>query len=683
VPSYRIGALLSVTGPLSAADMTLVRMLQFAADNINAASSSSSTTTAGVLGRRVEVVIANARSSIDGAVVAAESLLSRGIKTIFGGIGSETRRALAAVLDEYDNENNDGNMPLLYHPSFSEGMECNGHIIYGGSLPNQLITPAMKWLQRKYYSKQWILLGEISSYNSSRLLHQIARAELVMAGGDDIVVDEIYIGNLTQMTNGISVMDVAGAITRIATVLPSGGFIFSSLTGAIPLTSTFFASLYNVGMSPPTYTVLSSNIDESSANLIGRQYLVGHYTAATYHHSINSSGNDAFKLGFHNRYGDVISIGNTAVTMASLFTLWSDSVGNAASFNNTIMRPFMYDHMITIAGDEWTMTSNHHFSMPQRMAIFNNATSSILSTVVYTRTALVTPDVWSQSLSISRGLTCDWSITQSLIPIGYTPASFPFEAVYVGILHSVTGTLAVSEQSVIDATLLAIDEINLSGGVLSRQIIPILANGASTPAIFATKATQLLTNNKISTIFGCWSSSSRKAVLPVIEANDVLLWYPVQYEGQECNAHVMYTGQTPHQQIEPALQWLLHRSSTLLAEKFTSISTVMTTSQSTSTFHSASLPSSSPKNEEKIKGSSSSPSLSRVRRPLGSITAATPLRNHRIASMTVKPEERVQSSSSSASRMETSASTSLDTPSETLFATSWAATSKFFLIGSE
>ena len=125
----------------------------------------------------------------------------------------------------------------------------------------------------------------------------------------------------------------------------------------------------------------------------------------------------------------------------------------------------------------------------------------------------------------------------------------------VGVLHSLTGTLAISETSVVDATLLAIEEINQRGGVLGRQIEPIVVDGRSDWPFFATEAERLITQEKVSTIFGCWTSACRKTVKPVFEQHSHLLIYPVQYEGLEQSPNIVYTGAAPNQQIIPAVKW--------------------------------------------------------------------------------------------------------------------------------
>ncbi|MCH4903229.1 urea ABC transporter substrate-binding protein [Cylindrospermopsis raciborskii CHAB3438] len=127
----------------------------------------------------------------------------------------------------------------------------------------------------------------------------------------------------------------------------------------------------------------------------------------------------------------------------------------------------------------------------------------------------------------------------------------------VGILHSLSGTMAISEKSVVDAENLAIKEINAQGGVLGKQIEAITEDGASNWDTFREKATKLIEQDKVAVVFGCWTSASRKNVKPVFEEKDHMLWYPVQYEGQECSKNIFYTGAAPNQQIEPSVDWLL------------------------------------------------------------------------------------------------------------------------------
>lgn len=132
-------------------------------------------------------------------------------------------------------------------------------------------------------------------------------------------------------------------------------------------------------------------------------------------------------------------------------------------------------------------------------------------------------------------------------------------SVKVGVLQSLTGTMAISEVTVKNATLLAIDQVNASGGVLGKRIDPIIEDGASDPAIFSQKAQKLIQEDHVVTVFGGWTSASRKAMLPVFQRFHSLLWYPVQFEGNECSPDIMYSGAQPNQQILPALDWAFER----------------------------------------------------------------------------------------------------------------------------
>jgi len=139
-----------------------------------------------------------------------------------------------------------------------------------------------------------------------------------------------------------------------------------------------------------------------------------------------------------------------------------------------------------------------------------------------------------------------------------SPLSFARDSeafIKVGILHSLSGTLATNGQSVVDGILMAIDEINEQGGLLGKKILPVIADGASDPKTFERNAEALIGSDHVHTIFGCWSSANRKSVLPIVEREGLLLWYPVQYEGDEQSPAIMYGGAAPNQQIFPALQW--------------------------------------------------------------------------------------------------------------------------------
>ena len=133
------------------------------------------------------------------------------------------------------------------------------------------------------------------------------------------------------------------------------------------------------------------------------------------------------------------------------------------------------------------------------------------------------------------------------------------KTIKVGVLHSLSGTMAISETVLKDVALMAFEEINAKGGVMGMKIEPVVVDPASNWPLFAEKARQLITQDKVAAVFGCWTSVSRKSVLPVFEELNSLLFYPVQYEGEELSKNVFYTGAAPNQQAIPAVEYLMSK----------------------------------------------------------------------------------------------------------------------------
>src|SRR4249920_2253487 len=127
----------------------------------------------------------------------------------------------------------------------------------------------------------------------------------------------------------------------------------------------------------------------------------------------------------------------------------------------------------------------------------------------------------------------------------------------VGVLHSLSGTMAISETALKNTALMTFEEINAKGGVMGRKIEAVVVDPASNWPLFAEKARQLITQDKVAVVFGCWTSVSRKSVLPVFEELNSLLFYPVQYEGEESQRNIFYTGAAPNQQAIPAVDYLM------------------------------------------------------------------------------------------------------------------------------
>ncbi len=156
-----------------------------------------------------------------------------------------------------------------------------------------------------------------------------------------------------------------------------------------------------------------------------------------------------------------------------------------------------------------------------------------------------------------RSLIKAFTLSASIAAMGLTWTVEAAETIKVGILHSLSGTMAISETSLKDMALMTIDEINAKGGVNGKMLEPVVVDPASNWPLFAEKSRQLLTQDKVAVVFGCWTSVSRKSVLPVFEELNGLLFYPVQYEGEEMSPNVFYTGAAPNQQAIPAVEYLM------------------------------------------------------------------------------------------------------------------------------
>jgi len=143
------------------------------------------------------------------------------------------------------------------------------------------------------------------------------------------------------------------------------------------------------------------------------------------------------------------------------------------------------------------------------------------------------------------------------LALGAPAAMAADDTIKIGILHSLSGTMTISETTLKDVMLMLIDEQNKKGGVLGKKLEAVVVDPASNWPLFAEKAKELIEKDKVSVVFGCWTSVSRKSVLPVFKELDSILFYPVQYEGEESERNVFYTGAAPNQQAIPAVDYLM------------------------------------------------------------------------------------------------------------------------------
>ncbi len=156
---------------------------------------------------------------------------------------------------------------------------------------------------------------------------------------------------------------------------------------------------------------------------------------------------------------------------------------------------------------------------------------------------------------MNLGNMMKWSVAGAATLVSL--AATAEDTIKVGVLHSLSGTMAISETTLKDTVLMMIDEQNKKGGLLGRKLEAVVVDPASNWPLFAEKAAELLEKDKVSVVFGCWTSVSRKSVLPVLEKDNGLLFYPVQYEGEESSKNVIYTGAAPNQQAIPAVDYLM------------------------------------------------------------------------------------------------------------------------------
>src|SRR6201746_560285 len=168
---------------------------------------------------------------------------------------------------------------------------------------------------------------------------------------------------------------------------------------------------------------------------------------------------------------------------------------------------------------------------------------------------MLIPSIYTKSLSRRRWLAATASLVLGLAT--FTSARAADDTIKVGVLHSLSGTMAISETTLKDTVLFMIDEQNKKGGVLGKKLEAVVVDPASNWPLFAEKARELITKNKVAVVFGCWTSVSRKSVLPVFKELNSILFYPVQYEGEESERNVFYTGAAPNQQAIPAVDYLM------------------------------------------------------------------------------------------------------------------------------
>ncbi len=235
--------------------------------------------------------------------------------------------------------------------------------------------------------------------------------------------------------------------------------------------------------------------------------------------------------------------------------VWKAAVEKADSFEIDKVRKAVYGLEFDAPGGAKRMhESNHHTYKPVLIGeILRDGQFKIVKE--FNGGDLVEPDAYSTYLHPEGDVPAPTGGPQE--GKEYPQPAVTDDTVKVGVLHSLSGTMAISETSLKDVVMYAVDEINSAGGVLGRKIELVIEDPASDWDLFAEKARKLITEDKVAVTFGCWTSVSRKSVLPVIEEYNHLLFYPVQYEGEELSLNVFYTAAPPNQQLVPAAQYMM------------------------------------------------------------------------------------------------------------------------------
>lgn len=235
--------------------------------------------------------------------------------------------------------------------------------------------------------------------------------------------------------------------------------------------------------------------------------------------------------------------------------VWKAAVEKAGTFEIDKVRKAVYGLEFDAPGGRKKMhESNHHTYKPVYIGeILKEGQFKIIKK--FNDGKLVEPEAFSSYLHTDGSSPPPSGGPQA--GRSYPQPAVTADTVKIGVLHSVSGTMAISETSLKDVILYAVSEINKSGGVLGRKIEPIVEDPASNWPLFAEKARKLISQDKVAVVFGCWTSVSRKSVLPVFEEFNHLLFYPVQYEGEELSLNVFYTAAPPNQQLIPAAEYML------------------------------------------------------------------------------------------------------------------------------
>ena len=339
----------------------------------------------GVLGQQIEPIVEDGESNWSVFNDKAKKLIDRDrVATIFGGWTSASRKSMLPALEE--------NNTLLWYPSAYEGIECSPNIFYAGAVPNQQVEPSVKWLLNNK-SRNFYLIG--SDYIYPRTINRIIKNRPAVWGGRVVGEDYIPLGNL----------DARESIGTIQQALPKGGVIYNSLNGDTNV--AFFKLLWDTGLRPDKYPVMSVNIAEEEVLAIDPKYLAGHYLSQSYFQTVKTAANRKFVAAFKAKYGDRRVTSDTVANAYTMVYLWKQAVekaGDAYSINR--VRQAAIGQTFDAPEGKVTIDASQHLWKASRIAQVR-ADGSLA--IVYESAKPIQPQPWNTAIPDVAGRKCDWT----------------------------------------------------------------------------------------------------------------------------------------------------------------------------------------------------------------------------------------------------------------------------------
>ena len=452
----------------------------------------------GVLGKKLEAVVVDPASNWPLFAEKARELITKDkVAVVFGCWTSVSRKSVLPVFKELNN--------ILFYPVQYEGEESERNVFYTGAAPNQQAIPAVDYLMKDEKVKRWVLAG--TDYVYPRTTNKILEAYLKSKGvaQDDIMINYTPFGHSDWQTIVADIKKFGSAGKKTAVVSTING------DANVP----FYKELGNQGIKATDIPVVAFSVGEEELAGLDTKPLVGHLAAWNYFESIKTPANEKFIKEWQAYTKNPKRTTNDPMEAHVIgFNMWVKAVEKVKSTDaDKVIDALPGTEAPNLTGGISKMLPNHHITKPVFIGEIKGA--------------------------------------------AFSPAKAADDTIKVGVLHSLSGTMAISETTLKDTILFLIDEQNKKGGVLGKKLEAVVVDPASNWPLFAEKARELITKDKVAVVFGCWTSVSRKSVLPVFKELNSILFYPVQYEGEESERNVFYTGAAPNQQAIPAVDYLM------------------------------------------------------------------------------------------------------------------------------